>query len=96
MAEPIAVRVLTDAGLAVEDTAVSIVAPGALGYLGVLSHHAPLITMLQPGTLTWRTPHGRTRQLHVDEGLLEVTKNRLTVLTKAVTEHAEPRDIGMQ
>ena len=44
MADPITLRVLTDAGLAIEDQAVSVIAPGEVGYLGVLHNHAPLIT----------------------------------------------------
>jgi F-type H+-transporting ATPase subunit epsilon len=86
MADSILLRVLTEAGVAIEDHAVSIVAPGEVGYLGVLRNHAPLVTTLTSGLLTWRTPGGTTRRLRVTEGLLEVTHNRLTVLTKAVTE----------
>lgn len=86
MVEPILLRVLTEAGVAIEDQAVSIVAPGEVGYLGVLRNHAPLVTTLTSGVLTWRTPGGTMRRLRVTEGLLEVTRNRLTVLTKAVVE----------
>ena len=86
MAEPILLRVLTEAGVAIEDQAVSIVAPGEVGYLGVLSNHAPLVTTLQPGLLTWRTTGGTTRRLRITEGLLEITHNTLTVLTNAVAE----------
>ena len=86
MAEPITLRVLTDAGLALEDQAASIIAPGELGYLGVLSHHAPLVTTLTPGKLTWRRPDGQRQTRLVGAGLLEIAKNRLTVLTNSITE----------
>ena len=86
MAKAIALTVLTEAGVAVEDQAVSIVAPGAVGYLGILHNHAPLVTTLVPGRLRWRTPDGRQQIRLIGEGLLEIAKNRLTVLTSSVSE----------
>ena len=90
MADAITIRVLTDAGLALEDEAVSIVTPGELGYLGILRNHAPLVTTLKPGTFTWRRPSGEARALFVTEGLLEITHNRLTVQTGTVTDANRP------
>jgi len=86
MAKPIILRVLTEAGLALDDLAVSVRAPGEIGYLGVLSNHAPLVTTLQPGTLSWRTPGGQTHQRRVGTGLLEVSHNLVTILTSSVSE----------
>ena len=82
------VKLLTREGVALEDQAVSVVAPGELGYLGVLYNHAPLVTTLKPGKFTWRTPAGARRTVQVGDGLLEISKNRLTVLTSSVTEPA--------
>ena len=86
MAEPILLRVLTEAGVAIEDQAVSIVAPGEVGYLGVLRNHAPLVTTLQPGTLSWKQPTGERRAVLVGAGLLEIAHNRFTVLTSRIEE----------
>ena len=86
MPDPILLRVLTEAGVAVEDQAVSIVAPGEVGYLGVLRNHAPLVTTLRPGTLSWKRSDGRRRALLVGTGLLEVARNRCTLLTNTVKE----------
>ena len=82
MADTIHLRVLTDGGLAIEDQAVSIRAPGAEGSLGMLHNHAPLVTTLVPGKLIWRTPDGRTHERHIGSGLLEIVKNRCTILTQ--------------
>jgi F-type H+-transporting ATPase subunit epsilon len=86
MAGPIRLRVLTQAGLALEDGAVSVRAPGEVGYLGILRNHAPLVTTLVPGTLTWRRADGTTHVRRLGAGLLEITKNRLTILTASVQE----------
>ncbi|MDP3703185.1 MAG: F0F1 ATP synthase subunit epsilon [Candidatus Omnitrophota bacterium] len=86
MANPIRLRVLTEAGVAVEEGAVSIIAPGEVGYLGILSHHAPLVTTLRPGTLSWKRPTGERRALLIGTGLLEIARNRFTVLTSTIAE----------
>jgi len=86
MPKPIALRVLTESGIAVEEQAVSIIAPGGLGYVGFLSNHAPLVTTIVPGKLTWRTPTGQTRTIRVGGGALEIRKNCCTLLTSVVSE----------
>jgi F-type H+-transporting ATPase subunit epsilon len=54
--------------------------PGSEGYLGVLAHHAALVTELASGTLTVREPGGDERQWQVSGGFFEVADNRATVL----------------
>ena len=88
MADPITLRVLTQEGLVLEDEAVSVIAPGEVGYLGMLRNHAPLVTTLQLGKLTWQRPGGERRTVRIGKGLLEVVKNRLTILTDGVSEDA--------
>ena len=86
MPKPIQLRVVTAEGQALSDEAVSVVAPGALGYLGILSNHAPLVTTLQPGKLLWRRPSGERLVSHLAGGLLEVTKNQVTILTDQLSQ----------
>ena len=60
----------------------ALIAPGIDGQLGILPHHAPLMTMLQPGELTIRRD-GVETYLAVTGGFLEVLANRVTVLADA-------------
>lgn len=63
----------------------SLVAPGELGYLGILSNHAPLVTTLVPGKVTFRDPAGGTQALQsAGKGLLEVHHNSVTLLLDEV------------
>ena len=67
----------------------SLVAPGELGYLGILANHAPLVTTLVPGKVAFRGPEGNTRTLHSrGDGLLEVYKNTATLLADEISEEA--------
>ena len=68
---------------------VSLVAPGALGCLGVWAHHAPLVTTLTAGKITARDASGAVRVLQAKgSGFLEVFKNQATVLIDEVDEGA--------
>jgi F-type H+-transporting ATPase subunit epsilon len=58
--------------------------PGTEGYLGVLAHHAALVTALQKGALTVRRPGGGDQRWTVSGGFFEVANNRATVLADAV------------
>ena len=66
--------------------------PGADGYLGVLPGHAPLITELGIGELTYRTTGGRTVILVVIRGFAEVLPERVAVLAETA-ERAEDIDV---
>ncbi len=86
MTKPITLTVLTRDGVALKEETVSVVAPGELGYLGILHNHAPLVTTLSPGQLTYRTPKEQTKTIRVGTGLLEIAHNTLTILTESVTQ----------
>ncbi len=67
-----------------------LVAPGLEGQLGILPHHAPLMTVLQPGELMIRKD-GEETYLTVTGGFLEVIGNKVTILADAC-EHSEEID----
>jgi F-type H+-transporting ATPase subunit epsilon len=64
--------------------------PGTEGYLGVLAHHAPLVTALAQGTLTVRKDGGDVATFAVSGGFFEVSHNQATVLADEVAV-ATPR-----
>ncbi len=68
-----------------------IVAPGVEGQLGILPHHAPLMTMLQAGELVAKKG-GQDEIMAIAGGFLEVRPDRVIVLADAA-ERAEEIDI---
>lgn len=66
------------------DDIVSCVAPGELGYLGVLANHAPLVTTIVPGRLIYTDTSGSTKSMHIGAGILEILNNCVVVLTSSV------------
>jgi F-type H+-transporting ATPase subunit epsilon len=70
----------------------AVVAPGTEGELGILPHHAPLITILQHGELRVRTGVDEFC-LAIFGGYLEVRPDRVIILADAA-ERAEEIDIA--
>jgi len=69
-----------------------VVAPGVEGQLGILPHHAPLMTMLLPGELLVRKG-GEEFYLAISGGFLEVRPDRIIVLADAA-ERVEEIDVA--
>ncbi len=65
-----------------------VVAPGIDGELGILPHHAPLMTMLQPGEILIRKD-GADTFLVVTGGFMEVIGNKVTILADAAERSEE-------
>lgn len=84
MANTFQQSVLTPEKAVLEQRGISLTAPGSQGYLGILAHHAPLITDLIPGKLTLKDEQGREKLFAVSGGFLEVSDNRATVLADAI------------
>lgn len=69
----------------------TVVAPGVDGELGILPHHAPLITILKPGEILTRKD-GQETYLFVSGGFLEVRPDKIIILADAC-ERCEEIDI---
>jgi F-type H+-transporting ATPase subunit epsilon len=73
-----------------EDGVERLIVPGVEGELGVLTLHAPLLTMIQPGVL--RIVKGTDEvEMAITGGFIEVRQNRVTILADAA-ERAEEID----
>ncbi len=69
-----------------------ILAWGVGGQLGILPHHAPLMTMLQPGDLVIRKG-SHEEFLTISGGFLEVRPDKVVILADAC-ERAEEIDVA--
>lgn len=92
MAHPMDIEVVVVDHKVYGGTAVSVIVPGADGYFGVLSGHAPLIASLGVGMLTVTPPTGQPVVLAVSGGFAEVVSDHVTILAETA-ELAEQIDI---
>ena len=77
---PYPVEVITPEGVAFAGNAEILVVPGAAGDLGILSNHAPLISLLKPGETRITDEAGDVRRYATDDGYVQVRANRAVVL----------------
>lgn len=86
MPEPYPVELITPEGAAFEGDAEMLVVPGSAGQLGILAHHAPLVSLLDPGETRITVADGEVRRFATDSGFLQVRKNRAVVLVGEAVE----------
>lgn len=92
--EAIELIVVTPERQLVRETVVEIIMPGLGGALGILPGHAPLMTELGIGELTYRTAtSSQAISLCVVRGFAEVLPDRVTVLGETA-ERAEEIDLA--
>jgi len=91
MAETFQLEVVTPEKRVVKDQAEEMQIPGKNGYLGILPGHAPLITELAVGEITYRNA-GATHHLAVAWGFAEVLPEKVTILAQTA-ERADEIDV---
>ena len=89
--EKIELEVVTPERFVLDEKVESIEMPGKDGYLGILPGHAPLLTELGVGILTYQKG-AEVRRLTVVNGYAEVLPDRVIVLAE-VSERAEEIDV---
>jgi F-type H+-transporting ATPase subunit epsilon len=90
--EKIELEVVTPARHVLDEMVESIEMPGKDGYLGILPGHAPLLTELGVGILTYHKG-SEVRKLTVVNGYAEVLPDRVIVLAE-LSERAEEIDVA--
>lgn len=91
MPDTFQLEIVTPEKLVVKDAVEELQMPGANGYLGILPGHAPLITELAIGELTYKIG-GTTHRLAVAWGFAEVLPDRVTILAETAER---PEDIDV-
>lgn len=90
MAEKIELEVVTPERRVLGEPVDMVTVPGLGGELGILPGHTPLISQLQTGILSY-VQEGKTFQLHVSGGFVEVRDDHVAVLSE-VAERPEEID----
>ena len=90
MADKIQLEVVTPERRVLAESVDMVTVPGLGGELGILPGHTPLISQLQTGVLTY-AQDGKSSQLHVSGGFVEVRDDHVAVLAD-VAERPEEID----
>ena len=82
MAQQIALEVVTPAGAVVSEDVDIVNAPGYGGDFGVLANHAPFLSTIKTGILSYEIGKDR-HYLMVSGGFCEVSNNKITFLVES-------------
>ena len=85
-------EVVTPAGLLLREEVDEVIAPGELGYFGVLPGHTPFLTTLGAGEITYRRGSEKSH-LTCFWGFCEVLPDKVSILAE-VGERAEQIDLA--
>jgi F-type H+-transporting ATPase subunit epsilon len=92
MADTFELEIVTPEKLVVKDVAEEAQIPGKTGYLGILPGHAPLITELAVGEITYKSA-GTVKHISVAWGFAEVLPTKVTILAETA-ERPEEIDVA--
>lgn len=81
-------EIVTPEKKVLSETVESVTVPTISGELGILTDHAPLISALKPGILSY-TRGGATERLMIAGGFLEVSANKVSVLADTAESAGE-------
>ena len=85
--EMIKLEIVTPEKKVFDETVDSVTVPTATGEVGILPNHAPLISALKSGILSFSN-RGASEKMVVSGGFVEVSSNKVSVLTD-VAERAD-------
>ena len=88
MAEKLKLEVVTPKGAVVSQEVDIVTAPGYGGEFGVLANHAPFLSTIKTGVLTYKTG-AQEETLMVSGGFCEVSNNKLTFLVESAERGAD-------
>jgi len=88
MADTFQLEIVTPEKKVVDTAAAEVQIPGKNGYLGILPGHAPLITELSVGEITYRE-NSSEKRLAVAWGFAEVLPTKVTILAETAERPGE-------
>lgn len=76
-------EILSPQGKVFSGDVTSVSLPGKFSAFEVLNNHAPIISSLGKGKITYKT-NGEENELTIDDGFVEVTHNTITICIEKV------------
>jgi F-type H+-transporting ATPase subunit epsilon len=88
LSDPLSVDIVAADRMVWSGEATIVLTRTTAGDIGVLANHAPILSVIVPGTVEIRTPDGGYHVFAIDTGFLSVAKNHISILA----EYAEPAE----
>jgi F-type H+-transporting ATPase subunit epsilon len=90
------ISLVTPEGAAFEGDAEMLIVPGAVGEIGVLARHAPLVAMLKAGSTRVHLGDGQVQEFATGPGFFQVLEDRAIALVDDAVAASEIDDARAQ
>lgn len=77
-------RIITFDGVVFSGDVEMVITPTQIGEIGILPHHTPLLSKLKKGRLRVKK-EGKEDYYLINEGILEVCEDKISILTQEAT-----------
>lgn len=64
----------------------SVKVPGTAGEFQILRNHAPIVSSLQEGKVSFREKNGNTQVIEISGGFVEVFHNKVSLLVNSILD----------
>lgn len=71
-------KIVSPEKIVFDDIIESIIVPGTMGQFEILEHHAPIISSLEKGVVTYKTKEGK-QSVNINAGFVAVKKNEVNL-----------------
>lgn len=88
MANTFLLEIVTPTQIVLSEQVDGMTAPGSEGEFGVLPGHAPLLTILKPGKLSYKIGKDATH-ITIGAGYAEAGPDRVIILTETISQEAK-------
>ena len=85
-------EIVTPEKTVIDQAVEGVFVPTQAGEIGILENHAPLISTLRPGILSY-TDNGTTEKMVISGGFVEVSTNKVSILAD-IAENSEVIDVA--
>ena len=72
-------QVITPKGVALRTQVERVTVPGTAGMFTILNNHAPIVSTLAPGQVSYLGPEGE-KQIEIKESMVQVTANVIKII----------------
>lgn len=79
-------EIISPQGVVLQKEIVQVSLPGTVGAFTVLNNHAPIISTLREGKVSYQTNEKTEEEVEIEKGVVEVKKNKVMVFVEQIKE----------
>jgi F-type H+-transporting ATPase subunit epsilon len=80
-------EIISPQGVVLQKEVTQVSLPGTMGIFTVLNNHAPIISTLQKGKVSYQTNDKAEGELDIEKGIVEVKKNKVRVFVEQIKKN---------